>query len=301
MKGLAGQDGEPGKDGERGERGPIGGQGPRGFPGEQGPVGRRGEKGDKGLQGIQGVQGLKGDKGDQGIQGPVGKDGLAGLQGAAGPPGPKGDKGDRGPVPDHEIDMKKGRIRFMRPDGKFGAWLEIKQEIIDQTVRVGASGGRGEQMTQALKDIEALQAADDALGTMSTQDADEIDITGGTMDAVDITGGTAIGIVTTTREVTDATDTLVLADNGKTIDCNRATAQTITIPASADVAFPVGTEILIVQVGAGTVTIKGDTGVTVNGASGGSGDLENQFAAVVLRKAATNTWYIYTGGIGTIS
>lgn len=96
---------------------------------------------------------------------------------------------------------------------------------------------------------------------------------------------------------TGTTYTLVLADansatNGqpKTITMTNASANTVTIPTNASVAFPVGSVIIILQNGAGTTTIEGDTGVTVNGTSAGSEDITDQYKSVYIQKLATDTW-----------
>jgi hypothetical protein len=138
VDGLSGEDGERGRDGIDGKDGQPGAQGERGFDGLPGIDGRNG---------VDGATGPKGDTGETGLQGEVGP---------VGPPGPKGDKGDTGPRPDHQIDRKKGSVRFKRPDGTWGAWLEIKREIVDRTVKVMESGGRGAQSLQAIKDVERL-------------------------------------------------------------------------------------------------------------------------------------------------
>jgi hypothetical protein len=92
--------------------------------------------------------------------------------------------------------------------------------------------------------------------------------------------------------VTGTTKTLALADEGTKQECNNASAQTITLPTNASVAFDVGTEIEFIQKGAGVVTIEGDTGVTVNGTSGGSVDINNQYQGAVAYKTATDEWII---------
>jgi hypothetical protein len=81
---------------------------------------------------------------------------------------------------------------------------------------------------------------------------------------------------------------------------NNAAANTLTIPAEASVDFPVGTEIRVIQIGAGTTTITGDTGVSVNGVSAGSGDVSGQWEEVRLYKAGADEWYA-VGGIGVVS
>lgn len=96
------------------------------------------------------------------------------------------------------------------------------------------------------------------------------------------------------------TYTGVLADASKVVTMNNASANTFTIPTNASVAYATGTVIVIQQIGAGTTTVTGDTGVTVNGVSAGSGDLSAQWSAVSLLKTATNTW-LAMGDIGTVA
>lgn len=89
---------------------------------------------------------------------------------------------------------------------------------------------------------------------------------------------------------TGSTYTFALSDNLKTVMGNSGSAQTFTIPTNASVAFGVDTtRIDVFMQGAGVITIQGDTGVTLNGVSAGSGDLA-QYGACSLYKVATNTW-----------
>lgn len=90
--------------------------------------------------------------------------------------------------------------------------------------------------------------------------------------------------------------TLVLADAGKLVTFNNGSAITLTIPANSSVAYPVGTVIAVAQLGAGTLTIQGDTGVTVNGSSAGSEALAAQHATASLTKLASDEWLV-TGGL----
>ena len=104
-------------------------------PGPAGPRGPQGATGDKGDPGDDGLQGAKGDRGDPGPRGEKGDPGDAGPQGAAGPRGEKGEKGDRGekgekgdtgPVPEHEWSGTK--LRWKKPDGKWGKYVDLKGE-----------------------------------------------------------------------------------------------------------------------------------------------------------------------------
>ena len=98
------------------------------------------------------------------------------------------------------------------------------------------------------------------------------------------------GYTPTIVQVTDATKTLALSDRNTIQECNRGTSQTITIPLNATVAYDVGTVIVFEQIGAGAVSVNGDTGVTVNGSSGGGVTISAQYLSCYLRKIATDTW-----------
>jgi hypothetical protein len=89
--------------------------------------------------------------------------------------------------------------------------------------------------------------------------------------------------------------TLVLADSGKFIEMNNASGNTLTVPPNSSVGFPVGTQITIVQTGAGTTTISPGSGVTVNyysPANSGTRTLKSQWAAASLIKRASDTWVL---------
>jgi len=82
--------------------------------------------------------------------------------------------------------------------------------------------------------------------------------------------------------------TLVLSDADKIVEVSNAGANTLTIPTNATVAFPVGTELTVLQTGAGQTTIAGAGGVTVNGTPGLK--LRAQWSSAVLIQRSANTW-----------
>lgn len=86
--------------------------------------------------------------------------------------------------------------------------------------------------------------------------------------------------------------TLALTDVRNPIEMNHASAKVITIPTNASVPFLIGTEIQVHRYGAGTVTLTGDTGVTLNGASAGSVELGDQYDRVTLFKRGTDEWTV---------
>ena len=82
--------------------------------------------------------------------------------------------------------------------------------------------------------------------------------------------------------------TLILSDDSKLIDMDKADALTLTVPANTDVAFPIGTTIAIRQKGAGKITITPVTGVTIDSQDGLV--TTGQYAMASILKIATDTW-----------
>lgn len=95
--------------------------------------------------------------------------------------------------------------------------------------------------------------------------------------------------------------TPVLADGYQTlIPMNKATAVNFTIPTNASVAYPVGTVLTILNIGAGAVTIKAVTSGTTTVLSAGAVAAQPtlaQYKSAACIKTATDTWYV-VGAVG---
>jgi hypothetical protein len=95
---------------------------------------------------------------------------------------------------------------------------------------------------------------------------------------------------------TGTTYTFVLTDNGKLVTASNGSAQTYSIPTNASVAFPTGTQINIIQIGAGQVTINavtsGTTTIASTGATATAPKLRAQYSSATCIKVATDTWYV---------
>jgi hypothetical protein len=74
------------------------------------------------------------------------------------------------------------------------------------------------------------------------------------------------------------------------IEMDAAGATTVTIPTDAAVAFPIGTSLDVLRVGAGAVDIAAAGGVTVNATPGLK--LRAQWSSATLIKRAANTWVL---------
>ena len=102
-----------------------------------------------------------------------------------------------------------------------------------------------------------------------------------------------------TNPQTGTTYTLVLADRGKTVTMNNAAANSVEIVTNATTAFPIGTSIIIRQIGAGVTTIAAASGVTLDGTATGSAAISTRYKAAVITKMATNIWYV-DGAVGAV-
>jgi hypothetical protein len=95
---------------------------------------------------------------------------------------------------------------------------------------------------------------------------------------------------------TGTTYTFVLTDNGQLVTASNASAQTYSIPTNASVAYPTGTQINIIQIGAGQVTIQavtsGTTTIASTGATAAAPKLRAQYSSATLIKASTDLWYV---------
>ena len=102
------------------------------------------------------------------------------------------------------------------------------------------------------------------------------------------------GAVTSTTTMTVDTSTaytLVLGDQSNLVACANGSAITLTVPPNADVAFPIGTEIAVVQGAAGQVTITTGAGVSLYAADS---ELKTRviYSMAYLYQSAANSWIV---------
>lgn len=91
--------------------------------------------------------------------------------------------------------------------------------------------------------------------------------------------------------------TIALADAGYLVTANNAAAISVQIPTDASVAFPVGTQVLVMQLGAGQVTVSAVTPGTTSVNSKNGTKTSGQYAIISLIKVAANSWVV--GGDAT--
>lgn len=94
-----------------------------------------------------------------------------------------------------------------------------------------------------------------------------------------------------TNAQTGTSYTLVLSDATKSVTMNNAASNTLTIPPSSSVNFPIGTQIVIAQLGAGQTTIAAGAGVTLRSYNNQL-KLIGQYGVASCLKIASDTWLV---------
>jgi len=110
------------------------------------------------------------------------------------------------------------------------------------------------------------------------------------------------GLVSFTIDAVNTVDyTAVLTDQYQVLELmNKATAIAYKIPTNASVAFPIGTVLNILNIGAGTCTISATTSGTTTILSAGATAAQPtlaQYKSAACIKTGTDTWYV-VGAIG---
>jgi hypothetical protein len=188
------------------------------------------------------------------------------------------------------------------PDGGATGQALLKQSTDDgdatwQTLTKSLVGlSNVDDTSDANKPVSAAQAAADLVTLNSAKTyADSGDIT--TLNSAKAYTDALLQFSRIVRYTTDAT--LKLSDAGCIIECDSATPMTLTVPAFADVAFRSAIFADIVQIGAGSVTVVGDTGVTVE--SNGLVLDEKDSKAFLYRSLEINRFVFSRSGGGSIS
>ena len=91
---------------------------------------------------------------------------------------------------------------------------------------------------------------------------------------------------------TGTTYTTVLTDDGKLITASNAASIALTIPPNSSVAYGIGTQINVMQLAAGVVTITAGAGVTLR-SEGSKLKTKAQYAVVTCLKIASDEWLVF--------
>ena len=105
---------------------------------------------------------------------------------------------------------------------------------------------------------------------------------------VDVTGNVIYNLARETQ--TGTTYTFVVGDRGKYVTMNNGSAQTVTVPPNSSVALAVGTQIQVIGLGAGEITMVAGSGVTLRYTPGLK--LRAQYSSCTCIKIATDEWIL---------
>ncbi len=84
--------------------------------------------------------------------------------------------------------------------------------------------------------------------------------------------------------------TLALTDTGNVVEVNSANATILTVPSNSNVAFSIGSSILLTQLGNAAFTVTPQANVTIRSSLGL--DSLTQYSELALYKRATNEWLL---------
>lgn len=160
------------------------------------------------------------------------------------------------------------------------AGIETGADVTD-TANVTSAGALMDSEVDA--DIKTLALP--ANTTISTFGASLVDDT----DAA--TARVTLGLETLNNQ-TGTTYGVVLTDAAKMVTMNNAAANTVTLPANASIAFPVGAEVHFMQLGAGATTIAITTD-TLSVESSLTLVLAGQYAVATAKKVTSTQWVLF--------
>jgi hypothetical protein len=310
--------------GATGPTGPVGATGPTGPTGDTGPTGPVGVTGNVGPTGATGPTGadstVPGPTGATGPTGPTGADGQSSsfYDYKTKTSATSGSPGDTFLLWNNATQTSATQINVAHIDADnidvniFLHLLNVGDVVILQD-SINSANYQKWEVSSALVEQTGYDEIPVTLvtsgGTGATGFADNIDIIlaivsagiigpTGPIGATGPTGSTGptgptgstgptgpFGDPTLVINAQAGSYTLVLGDASKLVEMSGG--GTLTVPTDSSVAFPIGTQLSILQTGASQVTVGG-AGVTINGTPGLK--LRTQWSSATLIKRDTDTW-----------
>lgn len=133
-------------------------------------------------------------------------------------------------------------------------------------------------------------ASDEKLVITGTNGQNALEVADGDVsvtDSLTVSGGLIAPLQINAQ--TGTTYTFVAADAGKLVTSSNGSAQTITIPPNSSVAFAIGTQIIVQNLGSANATLAQGSGVTIQ-SKDSKKEIDGQYAAATCIKTATDTW-----------
>ena len=193
-----------------------------------------------------------------------------------------------------EIGLETDTAKYKMGDGAT-AW-----NTLAYAYTAGAAGATGPTGPVGATGPTGVVGATGVTGPTGVGSTGPTGVTGATgpTGVTGATGATGAGGVEAVNAQVGTTYTFVLTDKDDLVTASNASAQTYTIPLNSSVAFPTGSLVNLIQIGAGQVTVVGAGGVTVasTGATSTTPKSRAQYSVITLIKAGTDSWYA-TGDI----
>ena len=192
---------------------------------------------------------------------------------------------------------------FSAPTGTITSTMLADGTIVDADINASAAIALSKLATSTAGNIivynsSGVPTAVAETGDVTISDTGVTSIASGVIVNADVSATAAIDLgkladVSTNAQT--ASYTLVLADKNKVVEMGVGSANNLTVPLNSSVAYPVGSQINILQTGAGQTTIVATGGVTINATPGLK--MRAQWSYATLIKRATDTWVL----VGDIS
>ena len=167
----------------------------------------------------------------------------------------------------------------LAPKTDGGATYDASSGTLTATAFAGALTGNvtGNASGTAATVTGAAQSSLTSVGTLTS-----VDVTGA------ITGGSVVAPIAFNAQ-TNTTYTFVAGDAGKMVTSSNGSAQTFTVPPNSSVAFDVGTQIIVQNIGSANCTLAQGSGVTITSVDSNK-EIDGQYASACLIKTATDAW-----------
>ena len=168
--------------------------------------------------------------------------------------------------------------------------IEALADVTDAT-NVTAAGALMDSEVTNLAEVKAFASSDYATAAQGTLATNALPTAGGAMTGAitgnqDITGKRPI-----VNDITTVIDLTLGTHEGSFIYSNNGAGVAVNIIANETQAFPVGTEIDIIQAGAGVVTLTPALGVNLNGANDDI-PITAQWGGATLKQITTDNWIV---------
>jgi len=182
--------------------------------------------------------------------------------------------------------------------GEYGTF-KAKHVKVTQTVEFGDTSVQTTAFTGS-----AVYATSAGYASTASTASVALSVQGGTVVGnvpVNNTNQLQVGYLAVPQVATNTNYTLQLTDQGKHVYSTTATVgQTVTIPDSVSVPFPLGTAVTIVLKGTGTIAISTGTGVSLYLAGSEDAPSNRLLSAngmATILKVENNTWFINGTGL----